>query len=262
MADAPGLAFRAADVAERYVHRPPYAEQVYETILEAAPGLTRLLDLGCGEGKIARPMARHFGQVVAVDPSAAMIERGQGLENGTAPNIAWITSTAEDAALQGLFDVVTFASSIHWMEPKVLFPKLRRHLQPDHLLAFVSGDEAWEPPWANDWQDFLKVWVPRMTGRALNSADWRGSRTRHLDHVDVLSTHAFVSSPVRQTVDGFILCQQSRDTFALRKLGAERAGFERELSSLLTPHADGDGMLTYQVKSHLTLAKLPRKDGP
>ncbi|MEO1732867.1 MAG: class I SAM-dependent methyltransferase [Pseudomonadota bacterium] len=254
--DLKGTSFMAAEVADLYVHRPPYADKAYAFVLESAPSRGRLLDLGCGEGKIARPMAKSFDQVVAVDPSAHMIDRGKSLDNGDAANIHWLCVKAEDAALEGRFDLVTFASSIHWMEPVALFNKLQHQLAPDHLIAIVVGDEPFEPAWAQEFQAFLEKWVPKVTGRPLGSREWQSSRTRHLDFLDVVQARDFLSDPFEQTIDSFVLCQQSRNTFARPKLGRQASDFEAELGRLLEGHTNDRGMLSYRVKTKVTLAKL------
>lgn len=243
-------------MAALYIHRPPYAAQIYQAIVEHSPSIGRLLDLGCGEGKIARPLAKTFREVVAVDPSAPMIALGRSLENGRAANIDWIEASAEKATFAGRFDTVTFASSIHWMDPGTLFPKLKNHVGADHLLAIVSGDTAFEPPWEADWQQFLERWVPEVTGRELDSEEWRETRTKHLDFVDVLQVDEFVSEPFQQSVEGFILCQHSRNTFTIKALGSRLSDFRDELKALLQPHADHDRRLSFRIKSHLTLARL------
>ncbi|GFE48654.1 hypothetical protein So717_04070 [Roseobacter cerasinus] len=254
--DLKGTSFMAAEVADLYRHRPPYADGAYAFVLDKAPSCGRLLDLGCGEGKIARPMAKYFDQVVAVDPSANMINLGKSLDNGDAANIHWLCAKAEDAALHGRFDLVTFASSIHWMDPVVLFNKLQHHLVPNHLIAIVVGDDPFEPAWAPEFRAFLEKWVPKATGRPFGSQEWQSSRTRHLDFVDVVQARDFVSDPFEQTIDSFVLCQQSRNTFARSKLGSQACDFETELGRLLEGHTNDRGMLSYRVKTHVTLARL------
>lgn len=251
-----GTAFLASEVTELYAHRPPYAEGVFELITQRAAATGRLLDLGCGEGKIARPMAKVFDHVVAVDPSANMMALGQSLANGQARNIEWVRTKAEDAPLRGPFDVVSFAQSIHWMDPARLFAGLRSHLSPKHLITVVEGDHPHKPPWQKEWDAFLESWIPKTTGRRRGSAEWRSSRVRHLDHLDDVETHELLSSPFEQTIGSFVLCQHSRSTFTLSRLGALAEDFRRELEQMLQPYLNADGRLSYRVCTRLTLARL------
>lgn len=78
---ANGVVFGELDVARCYAYRVPYAAQLYQRLLELVPGRERLLDLGCGPGKLARELAPHFREVVAVDPSAAMSRGREGVES-------------------------------------------------------------------------------------------------------------------------------------------------------------------------------------
>jgi hypothetical protein len=64
---------------------------------------------------------------------------------------------------------VTFASSIHWVDAKLLFSKLRRHLKPDHLRAIINSDMAFAPPWETGLQDVPTKWVSIASGCPLES---------------------------------------------------------------------------------------------
>ncbi|MEO0544202.1 MAG: class I SAM-dependent methyltransferase [Pseudomonadota bacterium] len=251
-----GESFQASDVVEHYIHRPPYAAQIFKSIVEHAPATDRLLDLGCGEGKVARPLASVFQEVVAVDPSQNMIALGQSLAGGDQPNIQWIAATAEEAPLSGRFDVVTFASSIHWMDPEVLFGKLRDHLTKDHILAIISGDTPHDPPWEQGWQQLLENWVPIATGRPYGSQEWRNSRDKHLTYLNEIQSYEFQSEPFRQSIDDYIACQHSRDTFAVPRLGERLAEFRKDVKHLLEPSADRNGVVEFRVKTNLTISTL------
>lgn len=251
-----GESFQAPAIVEHYIHRPPYAAQIFNYIEEQAPATERLLDLGCGEGKVARPLARVFQEVVAVDPSQNMIALGQSLKGGDQQNIQWVAAAAEDASLTGQFDVVTFASSIHWMDPEVLFGKLRDHLTSDHILAIISGDTPHDPPWKKGWQQFLEKWVPIATGRPFGSHEWRNSRAKHLKYLDVIQSYEFRSEPFRQSIDDYIACQHSRDTFAVPRLGERLAEFRKDVRHLLEPYADRNNVVEFRVKTNLTVSTL------
>ena len=71
--------FQDEDVVGSYVYRPDYPAILYARLLGLMPGRRTVLDLGCGPGKIARALARHVKEVLAVDPSPAMLALGEAL---------------------------------------------------------------------------------------------------------------------------------------------------------------------------------------
>jgi SAM-dependent methyltransferase len=255
MNDRPGASFGESEVVDLYPYRPPYPEGVFGKLLELAPRHDAVLDIGCGPGKVSRPLTRSFVSVVAVDPSQKMIELGESLPDGRAPNLRWINSLAEDAPLDGRrFDLTVAAASIHWMDLGRLFPKLLAHAAPGHVFAAISGDDAFEPPWDADWKWFLGKWVPEVTGRPFDpdrqEAAWDDCR-RYLD----IGGSQYFTAPVRQSVEDFIKCQHSRDTWAYSKLGGRTEAFDAELAEILDGHAI-DGQLTYVVRTQVTWGRI------
>ena len=118
--------FASEDVAVSYHGRQPYPAALYETLLAMVPRRQRALDLGTGPGKIARVLADHFGEVVAVDPSAPMLAVGRADDAGRHPNITWVHGRAEDYEDAERFELVTAGASVHWFDLEALFPKLAR----------------------------------------------------------------------------------------------------------------------------------------
>ena len=255
MNDRPGASFEESEVVDLYPFRPPYPEAVFQKLRQVAPRHDAMLDIGCGPGKVSRPLAQSFAQVVAVDPSQHMIALGQSLPDGRAPNLHWVRGLAEEAPLDGWrFDLTVAAASIHWMDHDRLFPHLLAHAAPGHVFAAVSGDDAFEPPWQADWQRFLAKWVMEVTGRPFEprrpdaiAGDFRG-------HVAVTGQE-FFTAPFSQSVADFIKCQHSRDTWAYSKLGGRTAAFDAELAELLAPHAVA-GQLSYTVRTLVTWGSI------
>ncbi len=257
MAMRRGNSFLAPEVVDLYRHRPPYPRQLFDRLRALARPEARVLDLGAGPGKTGRVLAAHFRHVTAVDPSDAMISLGKVLPGGDRANLDWVNAYAEDVPLTGQYDLIVAALSIHWMDHPRLFPHLATHVTPDHVLAVLEGDAPHNPPWQNDWQSFLTKWVPVMTGEPFDPSVRPAFWNRYQQHVDVIETLTFMSEPVQQTIDDFILCQHSRDTFAISKMGTLRAAFDQELAELLTPYVQADGQLVFSTKTTLTTARIP-----
>ncbi|UJW87800.1 class I SAM-dependent methyltransferase [Devosia sp. SL43] len=251
MTERAGASFEEADVVENYVFRPPYPDAIFARLAEISPARVAALDIGCGPGKVARPLTRLFGSVTAVDPSSNMIALGRSLPGGDAANIEWIEGFAEEFPIgERRFDLTVAAASIHWMDHQRLFPRLAQHGRPGHIIAVVSGDDAFEPPWRDEWLAFLQRWVPRITGEQYDPATKTPIWDSYRSGLDILGDEYFISDAFEQSVADFIGCQHSRDTFASSRLGPNIADFDRELEAILQPHAD-KGRLTYQVRTRL-----------
>ena len=256
----PGQSFEDEAVARAYRHRPEYPDDLYRKLVEISPGRSRLLDLGCGPGKIARRLAPHFDSVVAVDPSAAMLRIARQLVSEEAERIEWVHGRAEEVPLAGEpFDLLVAGASIHWMDPGILFPRLSKLTRPDHVFAVVDGDAPAEPPWHPEWEAFLAYWIPELTGEAYAPGRRDSPYAKRMDRyrawLDVTAEWTTRSAPLQQAVADFITCQHSRDTFAPFRLGARLGEFDEQLAGLLAPHAR-DGLLSFSIESTLVWGRI------
>ncbi len=240
-----GAEFEDEDVANAYVHRPDYPSAVHARLLDLAPDRAHLLDLGCGPGKLARALAPHFRQVLAVDPSAAMLRVGQQLDAGANPNIAWTRAFAEDLDLEDASVGLAIAgASLHWMDPARLFPKLARALAPGARLAIVGGDEPADAPWIDAYRAAIQGWVARLGG-TWNDPDHRHRLTRHEPWFAEQGRETFTAR-VRQPVATLIEGEHSRATWARSKMGGLADRFDADLRALLDPWAL-DGAVEFDV---------------
>jgi ubiquinone/menaquinone biosynthesis C-methylase UbiE len=104
------------------------------------PG-ARVLDVGCGTGRLARWIAEQVGpkgSVVGIDPLA---ERIAIARRNAAPGISFEVGQAEDLSgfADASFDVVCMSAVFHWIEnkPKAL-GEVRRVLRPGGLLGVTT----------------------------------------------------------------------------------------------------------------------------
>lgn len=243
-----GAEFEDEDVVAAYVHRPDYPAALHARLLELAPGRARLVDLGCGPGKLARALAPHFDEVLAVDPSGAMLRLGQALDAGRHGNVRWLQSRAEDAGLEAPIDLVVAGASLHWMDPAALFPRLAKAMGSDAVLAVVDGDAPTAGPWIEAYQAVIVGWVERL-GDTWNGTAHRERMARHDPWFDVQAREAFTVQ-VRQPLETLIACQHSRATWARSKMGPLAEAFDADLRAALAPWAE-DGAVSFEMRSSL-----------
>jgi cyclopropane fatty-acyl-phospholipid synthase-like methyltransferase len=95
--------------------------------LGAVPGARRALEIGCGPGRLMRPMARHFDEIHGVDISDEMVRRAERNLAST-PNAHPRHATGSDlsAFADGYFDFVySYAVFQHIPSREVVFGYLR-----------------------------------------------------------------------------------------------------------------------------------------
>ncbi|MEM7078378.1 MAG: class I SAM-dependent methyltransferase [Pseudomonadota bacterium] len=259
-----GQSFEDTEVAEHYGYRPDYPADLFAKLYELSPQHHHALDLGCGPGKVARQICTVFDSVTAVDASEAMLTIAQNLQSNSEEtdrtNIRWVHSPAETADFADHnFDLIVAAASIHWMDHTRLFPRLLAHVAGDYVFAVVDGDGAHHPPWQSEWGDFLGKWIFELTGQtyAPDNTDsaFAKKMKRHKDWLR-LEGEASFEHTCTQTIDDFIRCQFSRDTFAPSKLGNRRGEFSEQLRRVVSPHADPMDVLTYRVLTRVEWGKI------
>ena len=100
--------------------RPPYPPALARVLRDRVglDGNGRLLDLGCGPGSVAIPLAPLFDEAVAVDPEPDMLEEGRAAAaRAGITNIRWIRGSSEDLSSSlGNFLLATLGESFHWMD--------------------------------------------------------------------------------------------------------------------------------------------------
>src|SRR3954468_470260 len=109
-----GLFRGAAPYYARY--RPGYPAELLARVAERAglDGSGRLLDLGCGTGNVAIPLAAYVEEVVAVDVEPEMLAE---VRKAAPANVRTVEARAEDVDESwGLFRLATVGAALHWFD--------------------------------------------------------------------------------------------------------------------------------------------------
>ena len=99
------------------------------------------LDVGCGAGLLAEPLARLGAKVTAVDAAAELIAAAKLHAQGQSLDIDYRASTVE--ALDGQFDLVTSMEVIeHVADPQAFVSSLAARLAPGGLLIISTPNKT------------------------------------------------------------------------------------------------------------------------
>lgn len=227
--------FGDSDVAASYRHRPSYPPQVFDVLSGLIHDEPRtVLDLGCGTGFVARPLAPMVDRIDAVDASAAMIEAAQRLPGGNDPRITWIVGRAETVALTPPYALVTAGDSLHWMDWNSVLPRLAGALSPAGSLAVltVGGEIAIE-------DDALHGAIGDLIRRYSTLHDWRPDfdLVTELERRCLFRQHGRMETdamPFRQSTDEYIESFHARASLSWQRMApGNLTAFDSSLKDLL-----------------------------
>ena len=245
-------------------YRPPYPATFLAELraLAGTCGDGTLLDLACGPGRVAIPMAPHFRNVLAIDVEAEMIAAGmaEATRRGVV-NMAWRVARAEDLQLpSGSIELITIGDAFHRLDQAEVVKSAVGWLQPRGALVTLGTEMAWRGDEA--WQHALVRVVNKWTGNALgnpNEGRWGGP-------VDALRA-AGLQVHERESIidwtwtcDSIIGLMHSTSIASRRRLADQASAFAAELRETLRACAPDDRLVCRQRFS-FTLGMTVERDG-
>jgi SAM-dependent methyltransferase len=160
------------EVAEFYhAYRHGYPAAVIDVLADAfaLDSEDLIVDLGCGTGQLALPLARRARAVIGLDPEPDMLRRArQAARDAGVSNVSWMLGADADLpALPGLLGersvaMVSIGQALHWMSHDELFRSARPLIRPGGGLAVVTnGTPLWlqDSAWSRGLRAFLERWL-------------------------------------------------------------------------------------------------------
>ena len=242
--------FKNRSLAETYELRPPYPAETYAILLSLlGESRGRVLDVGCGPGKIARSLVNHVDGVDAVDFSQEMIRVGKARINGDHPNLQWIVGPVEEVQLYPPYDMVTAGASIHWMEWNVVFPRFKEVLTTDGYLVIIDGDRPIESPWHDAELSLIHKY---STNRHHEQIDLIRELVDR-GHLQLIADKRTAPVNFSQPLTDYVQSFHSRESMSKEHMGAENVkAFDTELSHVLSDFVDDKGFLSFHLEARVS----------
>lgn len=241
--------FKQQGVVDVYHLRLPHPPSVFETLAGLIPdsGPRTVLDVGAGDGSIARQLVPYVDRVDAVDFSQAMIATGKRAPGGDNPKLNWIYGNVETVELNPPYGLITGGDSIHWMDWEVVFPRFHDLLVPDGQVAFIARYEQ-QPVWYEAMLTLIERYSVYRNFERYDTIE--GLKKREL----FAEAGRKLVGPVthQQSVEDYIMSWHSRGGLAREGMSqADIEAFDDGLRDVVTPYAD-DGLLTLQTEGRVT----------
>ena len=135
------------NAADYHKSSPAQAEWAKELIGKLGlSGNERLLDIGCGDGKITAEIARNLpgGTVTGVDSSPEMVRFAQEhFLHNACPNLSFLQADARALPFSDEFDVVFSNAALHWItDHKPVLAGIARSLRPEGRMLVQMGGKG------------------------------------------------------------------------------------------------------------------------
>ncbi len=254
----PGDFTSSAAYYDRY--RPSYPAAFYRHLAERYGGRERLVELGCGTGRVILGVAEHFDSALGVEPNDAMRAFAEERANELGlDSCSFVGVAAEEAELgEQSVDLCLACQAFHWMDRDVVLERVHAALKPGG--AFIVADPGSGHP--------LEIEPLRevMVGYA-----GKGRRPGGRDFGDEMELHQTViersafGAPQRVVIEGDPRVYDADEMIGLlystsycspEVIGDRREEFERDVRAAFAEAAGGRETLSARQDTVLLVCKV------
>ncbi len=238
-----------AGTADYYAkYRDGYPDPMLDEIMitAEATGDGTLLDLACGTGQLAIPLAPRFADVWAVDQEPEMITVGAAEAARAGVDVRWTRGSAETLSVDdGRLELITIGNAFHRLDRPTVARAARRWLRPGGALVIMGSGRRPEDPrpdWQRIVQQTIREWRQMAPSPPSPTADQSPPGQRLSSHEDVLAeegfrvTHRSFAVAKERSLDEVIGHLYSSSYASRRALGPDVDEFEARLRSRLIDH--------------------------
>jgi SAM-dependent methyltransferase len=221
--------------------RPSYPAQAVAFLLGERP--LRVLDLGAGTGLLTDVLLDAGHDVVAVDPSAAMLAHLSARHPGVETRVG---AAEEIPVRDGSVDAVVAGQAAHWFDVGPAARELRRVLRPGGVVGLVWNARDGRVPWVAALDELL----------ADESRDHTADQTVVEDFARLLpATDECAESAITQRLTHqAVVAGIGTRSYVATMSAPERESFLHRVADLLATHPDTRGRelieLPYVTAAH------------
>lgn len=265
MQNDPKLFTGAAQYYAKY--RPGYKPEFFDFVAHSfgLNGTGRLLDLGCGTGQLAIPLAKYFEEVVGLDPEQDMLDEAvKQAEKIGVKNIKWVLGKAEDIGKDlGPFRLTTLGASFHWMQQKEVIEKIYNLTESGGgvVIVYNAADSiGWNYESLEGWKKVRRDTIKKFLGgkRRAGNSFYQEPKEKSEDLLDhspfgghELWSHEYTRIWNIETIRGFLY---STAFAAPRLFGDKLKKFEETLKTELLK-LEPRGIFKEQARIEVVLAR-------
>ncbi|RYL99234.1 class I SAM-dependent methyltransferase [Sporolactobacillus sp. THM7-7] len=219
-------------------YRGQYSKRLIEILAKTCRlnGKGRLLDLGCGTGKLTFPLAGYFEEAVGIDISSDMLQSAKSQsELLEVKKLKWEQRSSENIGPDmGDFRLITAGDAFHWMDREKVLQLCYKRLVPGGAIALVGQEHIFGEralPWQKAVQEVIDKWFDRA------AFDEEMQDVRHEAAISQSAFQRIRTGEIRSTrkrdVQSIIGYLYSTSTCNKWRLGERAPRFERDIHDAL-----------------------------